>query len=285
MNQINACRSVTGLIARLNGVVLSLLAVAGPARNAYAQAAQIELTPTQVGSTSTSHFSTLPTANPAVFGLNGSDVRRVNFDQTPSGAAIPSGTLLTNHYASFGVTMNSIRVSNSVYEGPASPPNATFHNSGHVFTFTVPVVAAGIINTSPDRDFVELWTGPNRTGQRILQFRDQEPAPAPNFHIDRFVGGRVTAPGMTIGSMFVGNAAGDDELDELIFEVGVPPCHSDFDGDGDFGTDADIEAYFRCLAGDCCASCGSSDFNGDGDTGTDADIEAFFRALAGGPCH
>lgn len=30
--------------------------------------------------------------------------------------------------------------------------------------------------------------------------------------------------------------------------------------------------------------CGSSDFNGDGDVGTDEDIEAFFRVLAGGHC-
>jgi hypothetical protein len=61
---------------------------------------------------------------------------------------------------------------------------------------------------------------------------------------------------------------------------------ADFDCDGDIGTDADIEAFFACLAGACppapCAS--SADFNGDGDIGTDADIEAFFRVLAGGPC-
>ena len=30
--------------------------------------------------------------------------------------------------------------------------------------------------------------------------------------------------------------------------------------------------------------CGSADFNCDGDIGTDADIEAFFRVLAGGTC-
>ena len=59
---------------------------------------------------------------------------------------------------------------------------------------------------------------------------------------------------------------------------------ADFDGDGDTGTDADIEAFFACLAGNCCASCGSSDFNRDGDSGTDADIEAFFRVLGGGAC-
>jgi hypothetical protein len=65
----------------------------------------------------------------------------------------------------------------------------------------------------------------------------------------------------------------------------VQPCGSaDFDNDGDTATDADIEAFFRCFAGDCCATCGSPDFNGDGDSRTDADIEAFFRVLAGGTC-
>jgi hypothetical protein len=64
-----------------------------------------------------------------------------------------------------------------------------------------------------------------------------------------------------------------------------PSCGSaDFDGDGDVGTDADIEAFFACLGGNCCTACGSADFDGDGDTGTDADIEAFFRVLGGGNC-
>jgi hypothetical protein len=67
--------------------------------------------------------------------------------------------------------------------------------------------------------------------------------------------------------------------------IGGPTCGTnDFNGDGDIGTDADIEAFFACLAGNCCATCGSADFNGDGDLGTDADIEAFFRVLAGGQC-
>jgi hypothetical protein len=69
----------------------------------------------------------------------------------------------------------------------------------------------------------------------------------------------------------------------------APPstCGSaDFNCDGDVGTDADIEAFFSCLAGNCPASpCTSTaDFNGDGDIGTDSDIEAFFRVLAGGTC-
>jgi len=68
--------------------------------------------------------------------------------------------------------------------------------------------------------------------------------------------------------------------------TGVSPssCSADFNGDGDTGTDLDIEAFFACLGGNCCAMCGSSDFDGDGDTGTDLDIEAFFRVLGGGAC-
>jgi hypothetical protein len=65
----------------------------------------------------------------------------------------------------------------------------------------------------------------------------------------------------------------------------APTCGSaDFNHDGLSGTDADIEAFFACLAGNCCPTCGSADFNGDGDAATDADIEAFFRVLAGGTC-
>jgi hypothetical protein len=59
---------------------------------------------------------------------------------------------------------------------------------------------------------------------------------------------------------------------------------ADFNGDGDIGTDADIEAFFACLGGNCCAACGSADFDGDGVPATDADVEAFFRVIAGGAC-
>jgi len=65
------------------------------------------------------------------------------------------------------------------------------------------------------------------------------------------------------------------------------PCGStDFDGDGDAATDADIEAFFTVIGGLPCPtpSCGSTDFDLDGDEGTDADIEAFFRVIGGGPC-
>jgi hypothetical protein len=59
---------------------------------------------------------------------------------------------------------------------------------------------------------------------------------------------------------------------------------NDYDGDGAVGTDADIQAFFACLAGECCPTCGGPDFDGDGQNGTDADIAAFFLALAGEGC-
>jgi hypothetical protein len=72
----------------------------------------------------------------------------------------------------------------------------------------------------------------------------------------------------------------------VIFTPPVTCGSPDFDCDGDIGTDADIEAFFACLGGNCPAPpCESNaDFNNDGDIGTDADIESFFRVLAGGPC-
>jgi Peptidase family M1 domain/Peptidase M1 N-terminal domain len=70
------------------------------------------------------------------------------------------------------------------------------------------------------------------------------------------------------------------------FTVGGTCGSADFNCDGDFGTDSDIEAFFACLAGVCPAPpcTNNADFNGDGDIGTDADIETFFRILGGGPC-
>lgn len=75
-------------------------------------------------------------------------------------------------------------------------------------------------------------------------------------------------------------------LNRLSPEQRDPHGHhgADFDGDGDTGTDGDIEAFFRVLAGLPCPGCDSADFDRDGDTGTDLDIEAFFRVLGGGNC-
>ena len=150
-------------------------------------------------------FTTLPTSDPAVFGFTGGDVRKVNFDTTPGGAALPSGTQLTNEYAGLGVLMSSIPISNGVYGGPASPPNATFIGpigGQQSFTFTVPVVAVGIINTSPDQDRIAFYSP---SGELMFTIRDQDSLPGPNFNVDRFVGARVDSN--LIGSIVFQNEA------------------------------------------------------------------------------
>jgi predicted outer membrane repeat protein len=73
------------------------------------------------------------------------------------------------------------------------------------------------------------------------------------------------------------------KVDMGAYEAQLRTCTPDYDGDGDVATDADIEAFFACLAGNCCPAC-APDFDGDGDVATDADIESFFRVLAGGAC-
>jgi hypothetical protein len=60
-----------------------------------------------------------------------------------------------------------------------------------------------------------------------------------------------------------------------------PQGGADINGDGDVGTDADIEAFFACLTGNCCPTC-TADYDRDGDGGTEADILAFFECLGGG---
>jgi hypothetical protein len=96
--------------------------------------------------------------------------------------------------------------------------------------------------------------------------------------------GRLNPDWLRIGADIVGGSPAPAFNMVLQLEGTGAPCRADFNADGDSGTDADIEAFFACLSGNCCATCGSADFNGDGDSGTDADIEAFFRVLAGGSC-
>jgi hypothetical protein len=89
--------------------------------------------------------------------------------------------------------------------------------------------------------------------------------------------------GMSANGRVMAEKLGGSHASTIIIDLGS--CGSaDFNHDGDAATDADIEAFFRCLAGDCCPLCDSADFNYDGDAATDSDIEAFFRVLGGGSC-
>jgi hypothetical protein len=102
----------------------------------------------------------------------------------------------------------------------------------------------------------------------------------------------ITVTTLSVGvhtiTLTVTDGPGFTGTDTVVINV-VPPSHcesADFNCDGDVGTDADIEAFFACIAGTCPAPpcMNTADFNGDGDIGTDADIEAFFRVLSGGTC-
>jgi hypothetical protein len=140
--------------------------------------------------------------------------------------------------------------------------------------------------TVPDTSATALPPGWRGTGDEDPVTFEPRLPPGRNWHnvlqsVDEF---RISTmqPGYFYSSNFW-----EAGFDNVLVVVPSPSCGtSDFNGDGDFGTDADIEAFFACLAGSCCATCfpGGADFNGDGDVGTDQDIEAFFRVLAGGTC-
>jgi hypothetical protein len=204
---------------------------------ALGQVTKIELTPTQVGSGNSSFFTVAPTTNPSLyFGrelvkrAGRGQVVGVNFNTAPDGP-LSEGLQVSAQYASWGVTMNSIRITADIYGGNLYGPGfATEDNDGQIFTFTEPVIAVGIVNTSPDKDKVEFFSGPDGTGVLLFSFNDQE-GQGMNFNIDRFVGG-VAEGCTTIGSFKISNISGDDELDELIFIIADPPgCVADLNGD------------------------------------------------------
>lgn len=200
----------------------SMLVIALFSASTNAGVTAIEYTPTDLASGDTSYFTTSPTSSPELFlGLeNLDDYRTISFNTAPDGALSEGGNVNTQ-YTSLGVTMNDIRISAIIYGGNNYGAGfATEDNIPQIFNFTTPVLAAGIVNTSPDRDLVQFYSGADGTGELLLEFRDQENIGV-NFNIDRFVGG-IATDGTTIGSMVVSNQSGDLELDELIFVVPSP---------------------------------------------------------------
>ncbi len=208
-------------------VVLGGLLLAAPP--AWGQVTKVERTPTELGSGNSAYFTVAPTDDPSLFfGVAFKDVRLVDFNTAPDGALIEGGEV-TTQYSSFGATMNGVRISAAIYGGNNYGPGfATEDNVPQVYTFSSPVKAVGIVNTSPDKDLVQFFAGPNATGTLLFAFNDQQGLPT-NFNIDRFVGG-IAGDGVTIGSFLVSNQSGDLELDELIFAIA--DCPADLDGDG-----------------------------------------------------
>ena len=179
-----------------------------------AQIVPIDLLPEDVGSSENSFFSTFPTEDPTLyFGTNFSNVQAVDFDTAPDGSLNEGGSV-TTQYSSIGVTMNDIRISAIIFGGNNYGEGfAAEDDFPQVYTFSQPVIAVGIINTSPDNDQVDFYSGPDGTGTLLLSFDDA----STNFNIDRFVGGIVTGGTDSIRSFVVSNESGNLELDELIF--------------------------------------------------------------------
>jgi choice-of-anchor A domain-containing protein/RHS repeat-associated protein len=197
----------------------------------------IELVPNDVGSTSSTKFSPVPTVDPALFGFDPYRTVTVNFDVDPLGNGLHTGNYKDDTYASIGMTTKNVTIG-SVYEGPSSNPNATvtpFDNGyQQIFYFSVPVLAVGHVNTSPDRQIMEVYS---TEGELLFRGMDQESVPSPNFGVDRFLAFRAP-DGQTIGKMVLINTAGQHELDDVIFEVnktGTPYLYPSqaVDPDGD----------------------------------------------------
>ncbi|HYE61351.1 MAG TPA: hypothetical protein VD997_05090 [Phycisphaerales bacterium] len=146
-------------------------------------------------------------------------------------------------------------------------------------TVTLPAVLPGTLATPEfiDIDFTGLTLTPGQV-YSIAVTTGSSPKVA-----------LVYGPNAYAGGVYFDSAGVDATLDVnfRVLAAPGPTCgNADYNGDGDIGTDQDIEAFFACLGGTCCDTCweGGSDFNGDGDFGTDQDIESFFRVLGGGPC-
>jgi hypothetical protein len=252
------------------------------------------------GSTASLPVSIGNGGNVALF--NAAGIANVSYTLTPSaGFAAPGGTF--NDAAGGALNSHSIIMSTSVLgvkngtitinATGADVPSVVIQVTGNVVAANQPPVA----NAGPNQSVVD--TDGDGT---VLVTLDGSASQDPDGTITNYrwnEGATILAQGPSATAnvpLAVGNHAitltvtdNGTLMDADVVQIEVLPLGcgtSDFNGDGDFGTDADIEAFFACLAGDCCPTCypGGSDFNADGDFGTDADIEAFFRVLSGGPC-
>jgi hypothetical protein len=208
----------------------------------------------------------------------------------------------SNGYLQFGA--NNAQYFNTAIPNPALPNNAIYALWDDLSPNTNGDIYYTTIGEAPNRVFIVEWFD---VAQHGLTPRTSE-----NFqvllyegtnHIEFRYGNISLDPGTdftvgienstgTVAHSIPGPSLGTGNTSVRISSIAPQsPCAllcgtSDFDGDGDSGTDADIEAFFSCLAGSCCDTCWhlGADFDADGDAGTDADIEAVFRVRAGGNC-
>ena len=176
------------------------------------------------------------------------------------------------------LTALAYRTSSSVlatdwYSGPSDDTNSTLI----VNDFSTPPGGSGTYSTADPALAAYLnaqYDAGAVAGNSVFLRLNADAAGLPNLNHYSFYAVEAGAPWL---------------LPQLTVEFGPSPSPcggTDFDGDGDAGTDADIESFFSVIGGTGCptGTCDGTDFDGDGDEGTDADIEAFFRVLGGLPC-
>jgi hypothetical protein len=214
----------------------------------------------------------------------------------------------SNGNLQFGTTPNTAFVNDSP-PTTAAPNNAIYPLWDDLY-FTTGGIYYQTDGTAPTRRFTVAWinrqqyarVGTSETFECIL-YEGSNNIEFRYGTLDADAGGEQGPGGSdytvgvensdgTVAFTIMGSELGTGNTARMVtFVPGVNPCvptacWPDFNCDGDTGTDADIEAFFACIAGVCppppCNH--TADFNGDGDAGTDADIEAFFRVLAGGHC-
>jgi hypothetical protein len=231
-----------------------------------------------------------------------------SFDSLPASTGEVAGPQLDSYLNSLGISIGAstpgsrvvVLDDRNLYEGNAatapSPHNLltqagingqvyfTLHFAAPLseLRFTRPMIRAGPSGIIHPEWSLHVF---NAAGQEVGSIGQGQIASFNDVPAQVFA---VAAPGVVAARVRANtaNAAFSSVLIDDLVLIRARPCYCspDFDGDGDLGTDADIEAYFACLSGNCCSTCGSVDFNGDGDIGTDADIESFFRVLSGGSC-
>jgi hypothetical protein len=186
-----------------------------------------------------------------------------------AGSSWVTGACIHNHEFVVGGDSNFSR-----WVAPTAPPQISGQptpqtvNSGAIAMLHVEVSASSAVTYQWRREGIDLVESAHTSGTRQ----------------STLVLSAVLAADAGHYSCRVSTACGNLTSASPLLTV-TPVCGSaDFNHDGDIATDADIEAFFACIAGNCCTTCDSADFNADGDFATDADIEAFFRVLAGQPC-
>jgi hypothetical protein len=169
-----------------------------------------------------------------------------------------------------------VAITNVGFHGVFAHSGEPFPNSAaNLDNWSGTVMNGSLVWTCP-----EAYAPPNGDNGNALRWGTMY-----NFRFDANVPPSATGGAATIGLYKPATAANPAVSISGAAQVPGSLCGSaDFNHDGNVGTDADIAAFFSCIAGNCCPTCGSSDFNGDGDFATDGDIEAFFRVLAGGTC-